>query len=121
MKYEFKGTKGNWIMPYNDAVETQDGLVCKDEQGNEWVHRSVYISDQNGNIITDVKQMTIGGWEKNHAKYAANARLICAAPDLLNELCKILQSIDGGGNVVTFGDHDINNIRTTIHKALNIN
>jgi hypothetical protein len=47
----------------------------------------------------------------------ANARLITAAPELLEVATMILFSIDGGGNVVTFQDMHINQLREAIEKA----
>jgi hypothetical protein len=47
----------------------------------------------------------------------ANMALIAAAPDLLEVATMILFSIDGGGNVVTFQDMHINQLREAIEKA----
>ena len=47
----------------------------------------------------------------------ANARLIAAAPDLLEVAAMVLETIDGGGPVVTFQDTHIAQLRAAIAKA----
>ena len=47
----------------------------------------------------------------------ANARLIAAAPDLLEVAAMVLETIDGGGPVVTFQEAHIAQLRAAIAKA----
>ena len=47
----------------------------------------------------------------------ANARLIAAAPDLLEVATMVLETIDGGGPVVTFQEAHIAQLRAAIAKA----
>lgn len=96
-KYQFKGTKGEWkvapLKGYGANIENEDGeQVC---------------------IIEDF------GEEFGEATIS-DAYLLAAAPDLLDFAVMMLQSIDGGGQVVTVQDHHIDELRAAIHKALNI-
>lgn len=50
------------------------------------------------------------------AKAEANARLIAAAPDLL-DLVRMVYLSFGGGRIVTFGDDDIEAFAAAIAKA----
>ena len=47
----------------------------------------------------------------------ANARLIAAAPDLLEVAAMVLETIDGGGPIMTFQEAHIAQLRAAIAKA----
>lgn len=95
---ETKHTSGEWNMvkyPHCIAIET------KLKNGGEHT------------IVTN--QFCYAGTFDGSAE--ANAKLIAAAPDLLEVLMEIKLSIDGGGDVVTFMPHNIEKINNVIKKA----
>ena len=56
-------------------------------------------------------------WRMAFVEAEANARLIAAAPDLLEVAAMVLETIDGGGPVVTFQEAHIAQLRAAIAKA----
>jgi len=94
-KYQFKGTPGPWVVGTRSA--TKDCVMFKS---------------------SDTPLLECEGFIDCNTE--ANAHLISAAPDLLEFAVMMLQSIDGGGRVVTVQDHHIDELRAAIHKALNI-
>lgn len=95
MKTEF--AKGEWRQRrlFNEPI-----LVSNKDTGDEWYHNEISIIDNTGRVICDVSYKTISpneGWGHNETikKWEANAKLIAAAPDLLNA-CKLVMSSPRG-------------------------
>ena len=83
---EFKGTKGNW-----EVVKDSDSV---------WIESALWS-------IADVNK--VGTLQE----YNANAKLIAAAPDLLEELITLLSNIDEMGNT----GEDMRELRTYLSDA----
>lgn len=104
--YLFKGTPGVWetekirdtlfVGLMKSSGISMEHIVCSFEQGSE-LKMEANIENK------------------------ANAHLIAAAPELLEFAIMMLQSVDGGGKVVTVQDHHLEELRSAVHKALNIN
>ena len=94
---EFKGTKGEWTVKrergYDIDVTNRDGDIC-------WLGLSDFIDETK----------------------LANAKLIAAAPDLLEELVTLLSNIDEMGNtgedMMELRNY-LSDARKAINKALN--
>lgn len=118
-KYQFKGTPGPWAIK---KVFEKPFLVTDPIDGQEWYSLDSWIMSGKKKIGEANYSTAKGKMGKvdNVGEFEANAHLIAAAPDLLEFAVMMLQSIDGGGRVVTFQDHHIDELRAAIHKALNI-
>jgi len=97
MNKEFKGTKGEWRV-----IQSMDSrtIIGTDEFSlvDAWYDMGVEFETKE--------------------KGLANAKLIAAAPELL-ELCLLVHHSFGGGNVITFNEKDIEDFKNAINKALN--
>lgn len=88
---EFKGTKGEWkIVEKGNTVKSLSIL-------SEGVDKICHGISPKGGIH--------------------NAKLIAAAPELL-ELALLVNGSFGGGNVITFSERDIEQFQQVINKAL---
>lgn len=98
-----KHTKGPWVVvPYGDGDSL---VVCSDEEGN-W--RIAFMA-------------TTAGSREERIEIRANARLIAAAPDLLEALEDLLSSLEitwrNGFVAVEDVAKEIENARTALAKA----
>ena len=119
---EFKGTKGKWrIQEQFDSPN----LIVDEENNTEWYALSSYIFGNN-KLIGETRYGTCnnGGYLSVSVlgEMRANAKLIAAAPELLEELITLLSNIDEMGNT----GEDMRELRTylsdarkAINKALN--
>ena len=94
---EFKGTKGEWVL--SNEINDEE-RVC-------------VVSESNDNFI-DVWSLTFS----TEGEMRANAKLIAAAPDLLEELVTLLSNIDEMGNT---GEDmmELRNYLSDARKAIN--
>ena len=105
MKYEFKGTKGNWIVEEDIRYE-EDGPIV-----NESLFGYNILSDTDGEYIVGYDGMLADELDKH------NANLIAAAPDLLSVAIEYLEAYkDSNEYYFPF----IEKFRQVVHKALNI-
>lgn len=82
---EFKGTKGNWVWGENSASSVE-GSTCIDLRGGEHDITIAYLQSFNDSGSDYSRDATI-----------ANARLMSAAPDLLEALQDALHAYDKHG------------------------
>lgn len=105
MKYEFKGTKGEWT-------------VRPSRKG-----RKIFIDSDNwlGMFKTYAKIKTIEGFTECPESFE-NANLIAAAPEMLKALITIYEGRTCDDLSKRLSDTDMGRIaQQAIHKALNIN
>lgn len=107
MKYEFKGTKGDWSV---DGFDLTSVIVSVNEVG--WKH----LCRCNYGYVEP---------ESHFEENTANAHLIAAAPDLLDaciEALDLLDNLNKHGEPINYNEyshyHDV--LSSAIHKALNI-
>jgi hypothetical protein len=95
---EFKGTKGEWSVFNTSQIKTGNfslGIDCKSERGI----KSVIIFEER---------------DRKPLEELANAKLIAAAPDLLEALQELVEIMDADGDNGT-----THKAKTAIEKALN--
>lgn len=107
MKYEFKGTKGEWKANHISGL------------GQHWYS----VTDDNGEETQDIYWVvglhdTTTNFESKHIERLSNIHLCAAAPDLLQACIEALSTVSDmgypdGATACT--------LREAIHKALNIN
>jgi hypothetical protein len=100
MKTEFKGTKGKWKVSRNNHF-----LEVKAVNSNK-LGIAVHLHQMTPTIET------ISLSEENEA----NAKLIAAAPELLEALQDLMSQYESKGHLL---DYDIDIARQSINKALN--
>lgn len=100
MKYEFKGTKGEWVITDNENPDER------------WIYT------ENGEVGDIVCCPPDYDAEASLKLWGANSRLIIAAPELLQACIMALQTVSDNGH--TDGG-TAETLRAAIHKALNIN
>ena len=111
-----KHTPGPWI------CSDYKPIAVENEDGTSFVAWTPEISDVTGTRIAQITMMTYKHQGKrltvdNMNEARANACLIETAPKLLEIAQTILLSIDGGGNVVTFQQVHVDELRAVIAKA----
>ena len=115
-----KHTPGPWGPHAFNSGEPQ--AVDMGAQGESFVAWS-YSVGKGKKIIADVVAYSNGsrgeGYQRpsTREEAQANAALIASAPDLLEVATMVLETIDGGGPVVTFQDTHIAQLRAAIAKA----
>lgn len=96
------------------------GPWFSDAEGRIWRRDPKELYENGGNLAGDKPLATVHrGWHHEGSTgfpVEANARLIAAAPDLLEALTEIHLSF-GGGNVITFSDDEMARIAAVIAKA----
>lgn len=104
-----KHTAGPWkflfgITPENAVIQD----VREDSEGAGFKSKQVYIGNDKDECFADIKAYTTSGFFQNFDEWAANARLIAAAP----EMYELLQKIFADG--VTGYDQKINELLNKI-------
>lgn len=112
-----KHTPGPWRV--FERMQT-NGILVTSEDGRAWLLHERYIAAGDSTLLASV-EARIGdrkGWPDvtNADEMLANARLIAAAPELL-EACKRLQEAIGDCDVGT-DDHDVGLCNCAITGAL---
>lgn len=96
------------------------GPWFSDAEGRIWRRDPKELYENGGSAAGDKPLATVHrGWHHEGSTgfpVEANARLIEAAPELLEELTMILKSF-GGGRVMTFSDDDMERIAAVVAKA----
>ena len=99
-------------------------LITSKDTGTEWYSNSIDIIDSTGRIICGVNYQTDSrnmGWGNNETieKWEANAKLIAAAPNLLDACIEALEAIEvyvEDGYIMPGTSHE-NSLRKAIEKA----
>jgi hypothetical protein len=95
---KFKGTPGKWIL---EAIKDSDGEISE-----------IYILQETGGCIICVNN---GDDVYDIPTDLANAKLIAAAPDLLEACQQLMECYESKGQLLSF---DVDIIRQAINKAL---
>ena len=90
-----KHTKGEW----KQRKLFDEPLKSVNENGCGWIHNQIYIQGKDGRIICDVSYSTDHkdmGWGQNETieKWKANAKLIAAAPEMIELLNEIFETVN---------------------------
>ena len=109
-----KHTKGEW----KQRKLFDEPLKSVNENGCGWIHNQIYIQGEDDRIICHVNYSTdhkdMGwGWNETIEKWEANAKLIAAAPEMLDLLIEIFDKVN-------IGDYSIElykRTKTVIKKA----
>jgi len=105
---EFKGTKGKWNVRHSDS-KTAFNIVGSVLGGNYKIARCSYLVDWS--LSTE--------WnEKEKSEAEANAKLIAAAPELLEALKNMLFIFDRDLSEDTIGRDYCDKAKQAIEKAL---
>jgi len=105
---EMKHTPGPWKFPFNQLPETTTKITVLPENdpnnGIGWDFKTIYISDNDNNVLAEVKAFTCKGFINDFNQWEANAKLIAAAPAMYDAIqcalnIKDLWSADPQGTI----------------------
>lgn len=124
MKYEFKGTKGEWVSvvgePYifeGTSLQTCD--VYTDKTRGECAEDGITHYEEDKDNVSNITICSIGTFQDDiqGEEAKANTYLCAAAPELLQACIDAWEHIN-----VSYpaGQEAVSKVKAAIHKALNI-
>lgn len=105
--YSFRGNSGLKVITDTSPFRTGEPTIFSVSSREFILHQGKYEDQE---LLTGFENCT-------ELPHEANAKLIAAAPDLL-ELVLLVHKSFGGGPVITFSDSDIERFEDVVNKAL---